>query len=84
LNKGKAAFMAVMDELYATDFVFHGISGNDIHGLKNYKQHFSEVFSAYDFHETINDMFVEGDKVATRITWTGTNKGEYTGRPPYK
>jgi len=82
-NKGKAAAMAVMDELYAPDVVFHGGTGEDIRGLKGYKQVLSEFFSAFpDVHFTFDDMVVEGDKVATRWTITGTHKGEFRGIPP--
>jgi len=80
-NKGKTAAMAVIDEMYATNFVSHG--DKDIRGIKNIKQSTSEEFSAFpDQHFTIDDMVAEGDKVAMRITMTGTHKGEYMGAPP--
>ena len=80
-NKGKAAAMAVIDEMYATNFVSHG--DEDTRGIKNVKQSTSEEFSAFpDLHFTIDDMVAEGDKVAARITMTGTHKGEYMGAPP--
>lgn len=83
LNKGKTAAMAVIDELYATDLVFHNSHGEDMHGLKDYKQYNSEVFNAFpDAHFTLDDMVVEGDKVAMRWTMTGTHKGEARGIPP--
>jgi len=82
-NKGKAAAMAVIDELYATDLVYHSSTGRDIRGVKDYKQHVSDMYSAFpDFHFTIDDMVVEGDKVAVRLTATGTHKGEFRGIPP--
>jgi len=82
-NKGKAAAMAVIDESHVTDYVFHGGGGEEIHGLKDYKQFMSEFYSAFpDSHVTIDDMVVEGDKVAIRWTWTGTHKGEIGGVPP--
>jgi steroid delta-isomerase-like uncharacterized protein len=81
-NKGKAAAMAVMDECYATNVVVHGSSGAVYHGLKDYKQYLNELFSAFpDNHLTIDDLIVEGDKVVTRFTITGTQKGEYVGVP---
>jgi len=82
-NKGKAAALAVIDELYATDIVYHSSTGRDIRGIKDYKQHVSEFYSAFpDLHFTIEDMVAEGDKVAVRLTGTGTNKGEFRGIPP--
>jgi len=80
-NKGKAAAMAVIDEMYATNFVSHG--DKDVRGIKNVKKSTSEEFTAFpDLHFTIDDMVAEGDKVVMRITMTGTHKGEYMGAPP--
>jgi hypothetical protein len=51
--------------------------------LKDFKQMESEWYDAFpDLHVTIDDMVAEGDKVAIRITWTGTHKGEIMGIPP--
>jgi len=51
--------------------------------LKDFKQIHSDAFDAFpDIHLTIDDMIAEGDKVAMRITWTGTHKGEFMGIPP--
>ena len=80
-NKGKAAAMAVIDELFATNIVYHGGGGEEIRGLKDYKQSTSESYNASpDLHFTIDDMVVEGDKVAVRWTMTGTLTGEFMGR----
>jgi len=82
-NKGEAAAMAAIDELYAPDFVYHSGPGEDVRGLKDNKQSTSDFYSAFpDIHSTIDDMIVEGDKVATRGTMTGTHKGEFMGIPP--
>jgi len=37
---------------------------------------------ARDVHFTLDDMIVEGDKVAVRHTFSGTHKGESMGIPP--
>ncbi len=75
--------MAVIDELHVADYVFHGGGGEEIRGLKDYKQSTSEFYSAFpDVHFTIDDMVVEGDKVVARWTMTGTHKGEIGGIPP--
>jgi steroid delta-isomerase-like uncharacterized protein len=82
-NKGKAAALAVMGELYAIDFVYHSSTGRDMRGIKDYKQHVSEFYSAFpDLHFTIDDIVAEGDKAAVRLTGTGTNKGAFMGIPP--
>jgi predicted ester cyclase len=81
-NKGKAAGIAVIDESCATNIVFHGGTGMDIRGLKDFKQYMSSWFDAFpDGHMAIDDLVVEGDKVVARYTLTGTHKGEFMGIP---
>lgn len=82
-NRGKAATLAIMDELYATDFVMHGnTESEEIRGLKNVKQSMSEYLNAFpDLHYTLDDIIVEGDKAAVRCTVTGTHRGEFMGVP---
>jgi len=83
LNRGKVAAMVVLDELCATDFVWHPSTGKDMGGLKDFKRNTSEVYSAIpDAHINIDDMVAEGDRVAVRWTVTGTHKGEFMGIPP--
>ena len=82
-NKGKTAAMAIIDELHATDYIFHGGSGEEMRSRKDYKQFMSEFYSAFpDVHFTLDEIVVEGDKVATRWTMTGTHKGEIEGISP--
>jgi predicted ester cyclase len=82
-NKGKAAAIAAIDELCATNMVFHSGTGEDIRGIKDFKQYINQLFSAFpDIHFTIDDMVVEGDKIVVRYTNTGTHKGEFMGIPP--
>jgi steroid delta-isomerase-like uncharacterized protein len=35
-----------------------------------------------DYQTMIDDLFAEGDKVAARITMTGTHQGDFMGIPP--
>jgi steroid delta-isomerase-like uncharacterized protein len=73
----------VWDELCARDFTIYGGTGETIHGLEEWKQHYDELMDAFpDLHSTIDDMFAEGDKVAVRWTLTGTHKGVHRGIPP--
>jgi predicted ester cyclase len=82
-NKGKASALAFMDERFATNVVSHYADGTETRGLKDSKQSNSMFYDAFpDMHWTIDDMIVEGDKVAVRYTWSGTHKGEFMGIPP--
>jgi hypothetical protein len=81
-NKGKAATMAEIDEIFATSVVFHSSIEKDVYGLKEYKQYFSALYDAFpDVHWTLDDLVAEGEKVVVRYTLTGTHKGEYMGVP---
>jgi len=81
-NKGKAAAISIMEEIYAPDFVAHSGTGEDVRGINAVKQSVNEEFKAFpDLHYVLDDMVVEGDKVAARYTMTGTHKGEFMGIP---
>ena len=82
LNNGKDTSLAVLDEVCASDFTIYGGTGEIIHGLENWKQHYSELMDAFpDLHSTIEDIVSEGDKVAVRWTMGGTHKGVHRGIP---
>ena len=67
------------DEFIAPDYVDH-TNKVDRDGLK---QLFDMGLKAYpDWHETIEDIIAEGDKVWVRLSYTGTHKGEFMGLPP--
>ena len=51
-----------------------------IEGAKQIQQ--VTLAGAPDFHTTIEDLIAEGDRVAARITMTGTQTGEFFGVPP--
>ncbi len=47
------------------------------------KPMFTQGFTAFpDYGHCIHDVVAEGDKVAVRMTYTGTHKGEFFGAPP--
>lgn len=73
--------LAVVDELYANDFVYHspGNPGMDRDGLK---QGLSDYITAFpDVRMTVEDIFASEDRVAVRFTARGTHRGEYLGVP---
>ena len=69
------------DCFVAADFIEHNPRlPHD--GLAGTKQFFAKVFAAFsDYHGEIQDIVAEGNMVAVRIQWTGTNDGPYDGRP---
>jgi len=67
------------DDLLAPDYVDHTSQV----GPEGLKQLMNMAFKAFpDLHETIEDIIAEGDKVWVRITFTGTNTGEWLGFAP--
>ncbi len=69
----------LFDEFIAPDYFDH-TNQVDAEGLK---QLFDMGFTAFpDWHETIEDIIAEGDKVWVRISYTGTHKGEWRGLAP--
>jgi steroid delta-isomerase-like uncharacterized protein len=74
-NRNLEAF----DDLLAPDYFDHTSQV----GPEGLKQLLNMAFNAFpDFHETIEDIIAEGDKVWARITFTGTHTGEWMGIAP--
>ncbi len=69
-----------LDELMAPDFVDHLL---ELRGLEANKQAFTLTLKGFpDWHETIEDIVAEGDKVVVRFKATGTHTGEFFGLSP--
>ncbi len=70
---------AAVDEFLAPDYIDHIHHG----GPEGVKQVFNMAFKGMpDWHETIEDIIAEGDKVWLRLTYTGTHTGEWFGLAP--
>ena len=79
---GKGSLGAI-DELYATDFVWHWAPPGMAPDRAGYRQFVTMSFAAFaDVQSTLEDMVAEGDKVVGRWTWRCTHKGEYMGIAP--
>ena len=79
-NRGN---MGIVGEIFAPDFIEReqlppGIP-NDREGVKVLTSMLRSAFP--DFKATIDDILAEGDKVVIRMTWSGTQKGEFMGIP---
>ena len=75
--------VAIVDELCASNYVKHAAGGQEIRGPEGAKQFLTMLLTAFpDFHITIEDMVAEGDRVVTRLTFTGTHQGDLMGIAP--
>jgi C-1 hydroxylase len=69
-----------LDEFVAADVVDHY---HDLRGLEQYRQFVSMLLRVFpDFHETVEDIIAEGDRVWFRFSATATHLGEFRGRLP--
>ena len=72
--------LASLDQLYAPDYVNRNLQ---LRGLESFKQFMTRIYKGFpDWHETIEDITAEGDKVWVRFKVTGTHTGEYRGYLP--
>ena len=75
--------LEVIDELFASDYIYHGPQGQEFRGTETLKQLLSSYLEAFpDLHMEIKDLIVEGDKIVSRVISRGTHKGEFHGIPP--
>ncbi|MDY6892757.1 MAG: ester cyclase [Chloroflexota bacterium] len=67
--------MDIFDELVAPDYIDHT---HQLQGREDFKQLFTTAFNGFpDWHETIEDIIAEGDKVWVRVEATGTHSGKW-------
>ena len=75
--------LAVFDESYAPNFIFHDPNLPHVRTREDDKRWITETLNAYpDFHMTIDDMIAEGDQVVVRLTARGTNTGDIVAPIP--
>lgn len=61
--------LAALDEVIAPDYVGHASAGDrDFEGFRQSIKHFHDLFVYGKDSFEVNDQFVEGEKVATRMT----------------
>ena len=67
-------------EFWAQDIVHHTRFQDN--GYENTKRIVAEIMKAFpDMHFQLDDVLADGDKVVTRMTWSGTHTGAYMGVP---
>lgn len=74
--------MEKAEKLYSPKHIFHfpGAPPMDWNSHKQFIVGLSKAFP--DLHFKVEDILTEGDKVAYRLTVSGTHKGEFQGIPP--
>lgn len=61
--------LAALDEVIAPDYVGHASAGDrDLEGFRQSIQYFHNLFIYGEDSFEVNDQFVDGEKVATRMT----------------
>lgn len=74
--------LALVDQFHSNDYVGHIPGLPPIQGLEALTHLASGYFCAFpDLHITLEEMVAEGEKVMTRVSWSGTHKGEFIGIP---
>lgn len=69
-----------LEELISPTIVFRGSIGTAVHGIEEFRHYVSKIRAAFpDFHNQIEEIFGEDDKVVARLTYTGTHRGELFG-----
>lgn len=69
--------------LVAPDVVDHNPIPNQAPGLEGVKQWMAAVRTSFpDLQGIVQDVVAEGDRVAARMTWHGTHRGEFLGLLP--
>ena len=74
---------AVADELISESIRFRGSLGMTVNGRDGFKEYMHTVQRAFpDFHNKIEELIAEDDKVVARLTYSGTHRGELFGIAP--
>jgi len=75
--------LSLAEELLSPDIRFRGSLGTEGCGIRDFRRYARSVWLAFpDFHNEIEELIAEGDRVAARLTYTGTHRGELMGVAP--
>ena len=73
---------AVIEEVYAPDYVFSGPLNPEVHGVAGELAMIASYLEAFpDLRFTVHEQLVDGDSVASRWSAVGTHLGDLAGIP---
>jgi predicted ester cyclase len=74
---------ALAGELISPAVKFHGSVGVAVEGLDGFLDYMRLIRAAFpDFHNTLEEMVAEHNRVAARLTYRGTHRGPIFGVAP--
>ncbi len=75
--------LALLDEIFSVDSIYHGPNLPELRGREAIKEHFASLRRAFpDMLFTVHRLIAEADTVVTRWSLTGTHRGELWGIAP--
>lgn len=78
-NTGKAE---LLDQFVDANVIYHEPDPGQAPGIQGIRNNFAWFRMVFpDLHVQIDDLIAEGSKVAVRWTFTGTQQGEFMGKP---
>ena len=74
---------ALVPALLAPNLQFRGSLGVSVQGVEGFAGYMQQVRAAFpDFHNQIEELIAEQDKVVARLTYRGTHRGDLFGIAP--
>ena len=71
---------AAVDEIIAPCIEFRGSLGVTVSGREGFRGYVAAVRAVFpDFHNRVDAMIAEGDRVVAHLTYSGTHQGELYG-----
>ena len=78
-----AGDLETSETFYTEDWISYGVGGTPSTGLAELRANSSMNLEGIPrISPTIHDQVAEGDRVVTRLTWSGVHKKGFAGHPP--
>lgn len=72
-----------LERFISPDVIDHNAIPGQAAGLDGFKQWMASAKTSFpDLQGSVEDVIAEGDRVAARMTWHGTHRGDFVGVPP--